>query len=59
MKKAWRVRLLWGVLMIGNLIASPQSVERACGEYMHVTIEYARWYRPFVAAAFWLCEAAP
>lgn len=51
-----RVRILWEVIQIGNLIASPVTrMEDADDGYMRGTITYAWWYRPVVALAFWLC----
>lgn len=51
-----RVRILWEVLQIGNLIAWPKTTIHDIGDgYATATTEYARWYRPIVALAFWIC----
>ena len=51
-----RVRILWEVLQVGNLIASPKHTVVEDGEYARVTTEYAWWYRSVVRFAFWLCS---
>lgn len=53
------VRFLWEILQIGNLIASPKhTIEDDGSGYATVTTEYAWWYRPVVAFAFWLTQTA-
>ena len=55
-----RARIVYEVVRIGNLIASPVVKEQDVGGgYVRGTISYAWWYRPVVALAFWLCEARP
>jgi hypothetical protein len=52
-----RVRILWHIIKIGNMIASPEIVEQKYDNgYVRGTITYPWWYRPIVTFGFWLCR---
>jgi hypothetical protein len=52
-----RARIVYEVIKLGNLIASPQIEEEdAGGGYVWGRIVYAWWYRPVMWLAFWVCR---
>ncbi len=51
-----RARIVYEVVQIGNLIASPRIAEESMGDgYARGVITYVWWYRPVVRLAFWIC----
>ncbi len=51
-----RARILYEIIQIGNLIASPRFVDWTYydNDMASVRVMYAWWYRPVIAFGFWL-----
>jgi hypothetical protein len=55
-----RTRILYEIIQIGNLIASPRfQWTYLDGDMAKVTAIYAWWYRPVIAFGFWLAGSYP